>query len=102
MMSFNHAMLHGKVVGQTVQTGVSMPGNVSWVSEAGIHGHSLGIHVRTMRTRGATELLPWVVHAPNVSFVDAMLAWRHAVKVRGAIGPVRGRTWSCKSAVLIL
>lgn len=59
MIAIGSAYLHVKVVGQAVQTGVSMPGNVSWVGVAGIHGHSLAIHVWAMRTRGArgtTEL----------------------------------------------
>lgn len=29
-----------------------MSGDVTWVSKAGIHRHSLGIHMRTMGTRG--------------------------------------------------
>lgn len=104
-MLFNHAMLHVKVVGQAVETRVSMPGNVSWVSKAGIHGHSLGVHVWTMRTKrygGTVELLPWVVHAPYVSFMDVLLALRQAVEVRGAIGPVMGERWSCWLVVFML
>lgn len=38
-------------------SGVCMPGNVSRVSKAWLHGHSLGIHMRTRMTRWTRELV---------------------------------------------
>lgn len=98
--SLNHAMLHGKVVGQPVQTRISVSGNVSWVREAGIHGHPLTIHVCVVRARQTKKLLPGVVHAPDVPLMHVLLARRQAVGVWGAIGPVKGRRWTCVSVVL--
>lgn len=48
--------LHVKVVWDMAQTGISVSWNVSWVTEAGIHGHSRCIHMRTVGIRQMTEL----------------------------------------------
>lgn len=46
--------------------------------------------------------MPWVVHAPDVSFMHALMAWRQAVGVRGSVAPARGRKWPCQPVVIFI
>ena len=60
--SNSNQYLHVEVTGEAVQIRVSVPGKMSWVSEAGVHTHPLGIHRWTVvgrRPMWMTELVGW-------------------------------------------